>query len=449
MSTTQRKLREDFEDLARTRRDPEECSEDKPWWKRLGPGLLTGAADDDPSGVGTYSATGAQFGYLLLWLVPFCIPLMVAVQEMCARQALVTGSGLASVIKEHYPKWLLYSCTGLLFVANAFNVYADLQVMASSLQMLTGIGTGLALILLVGVLVLTQIFVPYRAYARALKWLCISLAGYVVVAFIPGVRNDWGAIARAAFIPSLNLTPVVMLGLVAVLGTTISPYLFFWQAGETVEEQVADRAADEPGRRLEPVRESHIRNIRADTATGMIVSQLVAAFIMIAAAGTLHATGQTHIDTAQDAAKALLPLGRAAYWIFSLCILGTGLLAIPTLAGSAAYAAAETFGWRYGLYRRFARARGFYLTAAAVIIFGGAFNFVHILSPIAALVYSAALNGIIAPPLIVVLILICNNRRIMGKRTNGPWSNTFSGLTVILMGAAAVYLVWAKASGRG
>jgi NRAMP (natural resistance-associated macrophage protein)-like metal ion transporter len=441
-------LVQDFEDLATARNQIDKCAEDQFWYKSVGPGLVTGAADDDPSGIGTYSANGAQFGYLLLWLVPLSIPLMIAVQEMCGRLAAVTGNGLAAVIKAHYPRWLLFSSVGLLVFANVFNVYADLDVMAASTKMLFGMPVWLGLLLFTGVLVVSQIVMPYRKYARILKWLCLSLLGYVVVAFMPGVKNDWLAAAKALLMPHFDLKTGTILAIVAFLGTTISPYLFFWQAGQTMEEEIVERTADEPGYRTSAVTNREIRNIRADTVTGMVASQIVALFIVVAATGTLHATGKVDIESAQDAAKALQPLGPAAYWIFSVCMIGTGLLAIPTLAGSAAYAVAETFGWRQGLYRRYARAPGFYLTTGAVIVVGCILNFVGVVSPIKALVYSAALNGIVAPPLIVILILICNNGKIMGKRTNGGWANLFSWLCVAIMGMAATYLVFAMLTGK-
>lgn len=439
--------REDREDIAAARKEPEASEAAEPWYKCLGPGLVTGAADDDPSGIGTYSANGAQFGYLLVWLVPVCIPLMIAVQEMCGRLAAVTGCGLAGVIKEHYPRWILWTCMGLLIFANVFNVFADLNVMAASTTMLFGLPNWAGLVIFTAVLVATQIFIPYRTYAKVLKWLCLSLLGYVVVAFLPGMKISWSGVAEG-MIPHMDFKPETILTVMAFLGTTISPYLFFWQAGETVEEQIVEGKSDEPGQRKVKVTDEEIRRMRTDTAVGMITSQVVALFIVIAAAGTLHASGKTHIDTAQDAAKALQPLGPAAYWIFSLCMVATGLLAIPTLAGSAAYAISETFGWRYGLYRRFQRASGFYLTVAAVIILGFALNFVRSISPIKALVYSAALNGVIAPALIVVLILICNNRKIMGERTSGKWSRGLSWLTVAFMGPGAIYLIFQMITGQ-
>ena len=443
-----KKLVEDFEDLASARAVLKDDGSEPPWYRAAGPGIVTGAADDDPSGIGTYSANGALFGYLLLWLVPLCIPLMIAVQEMCGRVAAITGDGLAAVIKANYPRWVLYSCVGLLVFANVFNVYADLNVMAASTNMLFGMPFWVGLVGFTVILVTTQILIPYRLYAKVLKWLCLSLLGYVVVVFMPGVKNDWSAIAKGLVVPHIDLKTETILGIVAFLGTTISPYLFFWQAGQTMEEEIVERVADEPGHRTSAVTNREIRNIRADTVTGMIVSQLVALFIVVAAAGTLHASGMTHINTGQDAAKALKPLGAAAYWIFATCMIGTGLLAIPTLAGSAAYAVAESLGWRSGLYRRFGRARRFYETVAAIIVIGCLMNFVGFVSPMKALVYSAALNGIVAPPLIVVLLIICNNSKIMGLRTNGKWSNFCSWLTVGLMGSAAIYLIFAMLTGR-
>jgi len=434
---------QDAEDLRNSRKGAEECDQNKTWWQRLGPGIITGAADDDPSGIGTYSANGAQFGYTLLWLVPLCLPPMIAIQEMCGRIGSITGQGLAAVLKQHYPRWLLLSCVALLIGANIFNIYADLNVMAASTTMLFGIPFYTALFITAGAVILLQIFVPYRLYAQILKWLCLSLFGYVIVALLPGVHNDWPKILKATFWPHISLKSDSILAVVAFLGTTISPYLFFWQAGETVEEVIADGNSDGPGERMTAATNQEIRNIRADTIIGMTVSQLAALFIVVATAGTLHRQGITDINTAQDAAKALLPLGPAAYWIFTLSMLGTGLLAIPTLAGSAAYAVAESAGWRYGLYRRFGRAKSFYLTIAVVVALGYGINFIHAISPIKALVYSAALNGVIAPPLMIVLLFICNNRRIMGERTNGLWANVWGWVGIATMGPAAIYLIYA------
>jgi Mn2+/Fe2+ NRAMP family transporter len=265
---------------------------------------------------------------------------------------------------------------------------------------------------------------------------------------MPGVHNNWPKIARSLLVPSWSMKLDYLIAMVAFLGTTISPYLFYWQAGETVEEVVAEGRANSPGDRNTRVKGAEIRNLRADTVMGMVASQGVAFFIMIATAGTLFISGKTDINTAQEAAQALKPLGPAAYWIFSLCMIGTGLLAIPTLAGSAAYAASETMGWRYGLYRRFSRAKGFYLTVAAVVLIGYILNFFATISPIKALVYSAVVNGVVAVPLMIVLMMICNNPKIVGKRTNGRWSNLFGSIAILFMGAASSFFLWAVFTGH-
>jgi NRAMP (natural resistance-associated macrophage protein)-like metal ion transporter len=438
----------DVADLAEARKDQKTKPKDKPWYASIGPGLITGAADDDPSGIGTYSQSGASFGLGQLWLVPFCIPLMIAIQEMCGRLGAVTGKGVAGVIKDHYPKWLLWGVLALLFGANVLNVYADLNVMAASAKMLFGLPIGFWLTVMAAALVGLEIGLPYRTYSRALKWLCLSLVAYAVVALGSGVHNDWSKILHSLFVPTWSMKTDYLLAATAFLGTTISPYLFFWQAGETVEEVVAEGAAEAPGKRKRPVADREIRNIRADTVVGMVASQIVAFFVILATAGTLFASGKTDINTAQDAAQALKPLGPAAYWLFAIGMIGTGFLAIPTLAGSAAYAASETFGWRYGLYRRFGRAPGFYLTIGVVVVIGFALNFFATISPIKALVYSAVLNCIVAVPLMVVLLLICNNDKVVGKRTNGIWSNLFGWAAVACMGLASTFFIWAVCNGK-
>jgi NRAMP (natural resistance-associated macrophage protein)-like metal ion transporter len=440
--------REDEEDLENARVKEEEAADPPPFWKRLGPGLITGAADDDPSGIGTYSVVGAQFGYQLLWLVPVCLPLMIAVQEMCGRVGLVTGKGLAAVLRERYPKWLLYGAVLLLVGANVFNIYADLNVRAASAQMLWHGRFALWLTLITALTIALLILVPYRSYVRFLKWLVLALLAYVVTALLPSVHKDWGQVARHFFVPSWSWNADFIMTVVGFLGTTISPYLFFWQAGEEVEEEIAEGRADAPGQRTREVTPDEIRTLRDDTVVGMLTSQTVTFFIILCTAAELHAKGITNINTAQDAARALLPLGQAAYWLFTLGILGAGMLAVPTLAGSVAYALSETFGWRYGLYRRFRRASGFYLTIAATVVVGSLLNFVRSVSPVRALFYAAVINGIAAVPLIVALLLICNNRRIVGDRVNGRLSNVLGWLTVVLMGAAVGFLFWAMATGQ-
>ncbi len=436
----------DEADLIEARCEAVEDKE-KNFMQRLGPGLITGVADDDPSGIGTYSVAGAQFGYGLLWLVPVCIPLMIAVQEMCGRIGAVTGKGLAGVLKEHYPKWMMFGAVFLLIGANVANVYADLNVMAASAKMLFRLPFHFWLAAITLTIVLLQVFVPYRTYVKILKWLCLALLSYVVTAFWPTVHHDWGAMARG-FLPRWQHSPDFILTVVGFLGTTISPYLFFWQAGETVEDEIAGGLAVEPGRRTHRVTKSEIQAIRTDTIVGMVASQMATLFIMVCTAATLHATGKTDINTAQDAALALKPLGSAAYVLFTVGILGTGLLAIPTLTGSVAYAVSETMGWRYGLYRRFHRADRFYWTIIVVTVAGYLLNFYQRFSPIKALLYSAVLNAIVAPPLIILLLLICNNRKVMGGQANRLWSNVLGWLAVALMGAAAVFMFYALATGK-
>ena len=438
----------DQQDMHRTRnrRRPSK------FWKtltHLGPGIITGCADDDPSGIGTYSIAGAQFGYGLLWLCLLCVPMMIAVQEMCGRMAAITGKGLAAVLRDHYPKWLLWGAICLLCVANIINVWADLNIMAASAAMLFGLSLVTWLIVITTVIIGLIILVPYRDYVKVLKWLTLAFGAYVVVALMPEVHNNWAQIGRSAFIPHWEKGSAYILTIVAFLGTTITPYLFFWQASETVEDSVgAGHAAPHGGRRT-AVKKAEIVQIRSDTVIGMVVSQVITFFIVICAAGTLHAHGMTDINTAQDAAKALLPLGgKPAYWLFTLGILGAGLLGIPTMAGSVAYAVAESVGWPYGLYRRFHRAREFYGAIAAVIGIGFALNFAHAFSPVKGLLYAAVINGVVAPPLIVILLLICNNHKIVKGRVNSALGNFVGAATALLMAVAVGVMVWALCSGK-
>ena len=333
---TPEELREDKEDIFKAQYVEPECDIRKPFWQCPGPGLITGAADDDPSGIGTYSVAGAQFGYGLLWLIPVCIPLMIAVQEMCRRVGRVTGTGLAAVLKQHYPRWLLLLVLIGLFGANITNIYADLNIMAASSQMLWHGSFTVWLTLWAVLLVAAQILIPYCYYARVLKWLCLALLAYVVTALLPSVHKNWGQIGFHFFVPQWHNDPQFVLTVVGFLGATISPYLFFWQAGEEVEQEIEEGLEDAPGQRKIPVSVEELRVMRTDTMVGMIASQGITFFIVICAAATLNARSITNIDTAQQAAQALKPLGAAAYWLFTLGILGAGLLAVPTLAGSVA-----------------------------------------------------------------------------------------------------------------
>lgn len=399
----------------------------------LGPGLITGAADDDPSGIATYSQAGAQFGFQLGWVMLFSYPLMAVTQVIAARIGAVTGLGIASNLKTHYPSWLLRLAVFILVVANVANLGADLGAMASALTLLIGGPTHLYTIGFALICVAAEIWISYARYAAVLKWLTLSLFTYAGVVF--AVHVPWGEALRGVLIPQLALDKDAVETLVAILGTTISPYLFFWQASEEVEElrgRGQTRLLDE----AQPARA--LRRIDLDTWVGMGYSNLIALFIIIATAATLHAAGITTISTASEAAEALRPIGGAAtFWLFASGIIGTGLLAVPILAGSAAYALSETFGWEEGLDRRLSRARGFYGTIAAATLAGLALNFVGI-DPIRALYWSAVLNGVLATPLMVVMLLVATNRAVMGPLVIGRWLVAWGWLAAAVMAAATM-----------
>lgn len=405
--------------------------------KSLGPGLITGASDDDPSGIGTYSQTGAQFGYGQLWTAVFTFPLMAAVQEICARIALHTGLGLAEVIREHYPKPILYMSVLLLFIANSINIGADLGAMAASCQLLLNIPFSLWLILITVLSVTLEIFVSYKQYARLLRFLTLSLFAYILVAFV--VPQDWHSVLRSTIIPTLRSHKEYLLNLVAVLGTTISPYLFFWQASQEVEEQI-DEGKTTPAARKR-VSKTELKWMRTDVTAGMFFSNLVMWFIIVTTASTLFRHGVTDIDSAVKAAEALRPIsGRFASALFAAGIVGTGLLAVPILAGSSAYAVAETFRLREGLYLKLRQAWGFYGVIAFSTLVGAAMNFAGI-NPIKALYYTAVINGIVAPPLLWIIMFIGNNRNIMQDKVNGRRSNILGWITTVAMTIAAVALL--------
>ncbi|RQS10292.1 NRAMP family divalent metal transporter [Burkholderia sp. Bp8998] len=382
-----------------------------PWLRRLGPGLVTGAADDDPSGIGTYSQAGAQFGFELLWVMLLTYPLMTAIQLVSARIGRVTGKGLASNMRTHYPPWLLYATVVLLIVANVINIAADLSAMGAAVGLLLRGPQELYVVCLGGVSAVLQIFVPYDRYARLLKWIALVLLAYVAVALIVPVR--WGEVGRAIARPHIQFTAAYLTTVIAVLGTTISPYLFFWQASQEVEEL---RAVPNQGplRHVPHQAPVQLRRISFDTWVGMGVSNVIAFFITLTAAATLNLH---HIDvkTSADAARALEPVaGHFAYVLFALGIIGTGLLALPVLAGSAAYAAAGTFRWRNSLALRLGVAPEFYAVIALAIIGGVAITFMHF-DPIRALYWSAVINGVTAAPIMVVMMSMAGSRRIMGK----------------------------------
>ncbi len=411
--------------------------------KTLGPGLITGASDDDPSGIGTYSAVGSTWGLGLSWLAVYLLPMMMAVQETVARIGIVTQSGLAHVIGRRYGKRLLYPLVALLLIANTVNIGADIGAMAASLQMLVPIGFVAGVIgLTIGITAL-EILVPYHRYSRILKWLTVSLAAYIITGFI--IRPDWAEVLRSVAIPHFEPTAAFLAAMVAVMGTTITPYLFFWQASEEVEEELDQ---GEIGDFHATVLSHEIREMRKDTYTGMALANVVFLFIVVTTAFVLHDNGITNVDSAEKAALALKPLaGSAASLLFTIGIFGVGLLAVPVLAGASAYAVAELFNWREGLSQRFLAARGFYLVIAASMFAGMLLNFIGI-NPIKALYYAAIVNGIIAPILMFFVFRVGRDKDVMGNFTSPRWVNVWGWIVTILMGGCAIALVVLAAAGR-
>jgi len=411
----------------------------KKLFKKIGPGFITGAADDDPSGVTTYSQTGAIFGFTQLWLALFSFPFMVVIQQMCARIGMVTGKGLAGTIRTHYSKPVLYVAVSMLVITNTINIGADLGAMAASLNMLLGLPLFLGLFLLTGLIIILEIFVTYKNYSRILKYLALTLFAYVLTAFM--VKPDWANIAKSTLIPQIHFSGDYLLNIVAILGTTISPYLFFWQASEEVEEEIADGKISDMGVEKPRVTRKNVNNMDFDTIIGMLFSQAIMFFIIITTAATLNANGITNITTASQAAEALRPLaGNLTYLLFSTGIIGTGLLAIPVLAGSSAYAIAETTNLKEGLNKKFGRAPGFYGVIVASTLVGMLISWVGI-DPIKALYYAAALNGLVAPPLMFLIILIANNKSIMGKYVNKRISRIIGWIIVLVMSVAGILLI--------
>jgi NRAMP (natural resistance-associated macrophage protein)-like metal ion transporter len=379
---------------------------------KLGPGLITGAADDDPSGIAAYSQGGAQFGYSLLWTLFFTYPLMVGIQVVSARIGRVSGRGLAGNIRRHYPKWVLYGLVSLLLAANIINIGADLGAMADAATLLIG-GSRHAYILGFGLFcVVLQIYFSYARYVRVLKWLTLSLFAYVGVVF--SVDLPWSEVIKGVFVPSLSMNADYLTTVVAIFGTTISPYLFFWQASQECEDLHAVRV-DKPLHNHPDQAARQLARIKLDTYTGMGFSNLIAFFIMLTTAATLHAHGVTDIQTSAEAAEALRPIaGKFAFLLFSMGIIGTGLLAVPVLAGSAAFAVAESFRWRRGLDLAPLRGARFYGVIAAATMVGVGLGFTQ-LDPIKALFYAAVINGIISAPIMVVMMRMASNPKIMGK----------------------------------
>lgn len=382
--------------------------------QKLGPGLITGAADDDPSGIATYSQVGAMFGYSMMWLMLFSLPLMIAIQEVCARIGRVTGMGIAANMRKHYPASLMYMIVSLLCLANIFNLGADIGAMGAAAQLLFG-GPLLPYVIAFTIFsLLLQMYIPYTQYVKYLKWLTMALFAYVLTALVANV--SWGNALHATLVPSLAFNANYFTALVAVLGTTISPYLFFWQASEEAEE-VRDNRKEHPLKWAPWQAKKQFERIKVDTVVGMGFSNVVSLFIILTTAATLHGAGITNIQTSAQAARALEPLaGRFAFALFTAGIVGTGLLAVPVLAGSAAYGVAEAFKWRASLENRPSEARQFYGVLAVATLVGLALNFVG-MNPIRALFWSAVINGVVSVPLMVVTLLMAVNPRVMGKFT--------------------------------
>ncbi len=410
------------------------------YWHALGPGLTTGASDDDPSGIATYSQAGAKYGFGLLWLSVVTLPLMSVVQEMCARIGLVTGRGLASNIRIHFSKRVLYFSAMALFAANTFNIGADLGAMAKGAQLIHPsanfpmlvVGFALASMIL-------QIFTPYARYARYLKWLAMVLFAYVASALM--AHLNWGDVLHHAVVPSIKFTKDQVLLICAILGTTISPYLFFWQTSQEVEDQI------EQGKTTVALRQGttgdEVKKMRLDVWSGMALSNIVMFFIIAACGATLYTHGITNIDSAAQAAEALRPFaGNATLGLFAIGIIGTGLLAIPVLAGASSYALAESFRWQEGLYRNLKRAHAFYGIIILSLLIGLGLNFVG-LNPIKALIYSAVFNGIVAPIVLLLIVLISSNHKIMGEHVNKRSTTVLGWAITVIMAVAGVAAIFA------
>ncbi len=408
--------------------------------KVVGPGVITGAADDDPSGIATYSQTGAQYGFGLLWTAVFMLPMMYVVQEMAARIGIVTGKGIAKNIKLHYTKALLYPIVLLLLIANIINLGTDLGAMAAATQLLIPIDFKFLTIIFTLIILFLEIFTSYRQYAKILKWLALSLFAYILTGLF--IQNNWLKVLKFSIVPNIQFNFSFLFLIVGVLGTTISPYMMFWQANEEIEEEKTHHILPKSGG-IPHVGIRYIGKMRLDTLLGMLFSEITTWFIIVTTAATLNMHGITDIQTASQAAQALEPLvhtfpyaGTIAKVLFSLGIIGTGLLAVPIFAAGASYAICEVFDLQEGLDRKFSQAKAFYLVILIATIVGLSINIIGI-NPIKALVYTAVINGIISVPLIGMILLITNNKKIMGGFTNHIWTNIIGITTFIIMGLAA------------
>ncbi len=414
----------------------------KDYWYLLGPGLTTGASDDDPSGIATYSQAGAQFGFGLLWMAAFTFPLMAIVQEMCARIGIVTGRGLAHNIRLHFGKKILYMSTLFLFAANTFNIGADIGAMASGVQLIhPHFSYGLLVIGFTVFILLLQIYTPYVKYARYLKWLALVLLAYIISAIL--AHPDWHTVIHNSFQPHLHFTKTEILLICAILGTTITPYLFFWQTSQEVEEQIAAGQTTVLSRQGAQPKE--IKKMRIDVWSGMFLSNIVMFFIIAACGSVLFSHGITNINSASQAAAALKPFaGNATYWLFAAGIIGMGLLAIPVMAGSSAYAISESMGKSQGLSKNLKQGYLFYGVIIISMFAGLSLNFIG-LNPIKALIYAAVLNGIVAPIIITLILLIARDKKTMGSWRNGRVSASLGWALMLVMsisGIAAIFSLW-------
>lgn len=413
-------------------------------FKIVGPGVITGAADDDPSGIATYSQTGAQFGYGQLWTALFMLPLQVGVQEACARIGAVTGKGIAWVVKEHYNKWVLYIVVFLVLIANTINIGADIGAMAAAAKLVIPLNFVLLTLFFTAFMLILEIFTSYKVYSNILKWLCLSLMAYPLTVFI--ANQPWENILRATFLPHFEFNFQFLFIITGVLGTTISPYMFFWQASEETEEERKEHLLRADGNKPR-INYEFIKNLRIDNFIGMFFSEVATWSIILVSATVLNSHGITDVGTAADAAKALEPLvktfpnaGYLAKLIFATGIIGLGLLSVPVLAGSAAYALGEALDWKVGLNLKLKRAHGFYGVITIATLIGLMINFVGI-DPIKALVYTAVINGVVAVPLIFIIGVIAKSNKIMGKYKSGILSNVLIWATFTGMALAVIAMI--------
>lgn len=406
------------------------------FFKILGPGLITGASDDDPSGIGTYTTAGASLGYSTLWTALITFPLMTVIQYLCAKVGMVSGRGLAGILKQHYSPWVTYPAVFALFIVNTINVGADLGAIAAAINLLIPLPIPLLLLPITALLLALQIWGSYRLIAQIFRWLTLALFAYIASVFLS--HPDTLLLLKGTFLPTFQLNSTFIATLVAIIGTTISPYLFFWQTDEEVEEKISQGKIHL--RQRKGASDKELRVASWDVIIGMFISNLVMYCIILATAATLFKAGKHDVQSATDAAQALRPIaGNFASVLLAVGLIGSGCLAVPVLAGSAAYALSEAFGWKYGLDKRLGKAKQFYMIIGIAMLVGLLMNLLGI-NPISALFWTAVINGVLAPPLLVLLMLISNNTKIMGKRTNNFWLNMSGWLTTILMFIAAIAL---------